>query len=493
MQSDLSGMGIGSGELTAIAVACGIALLVACLLLAWQVRSLARQLRSPAARAARLVLRGHARARAEDEGEALVLYRAAALALCRTALRVGAAKDDAAAAALQSEEALADYNAQMPLAMALAFALHPKGEAVGGAAAPGEAEPGSEPDPGAAAGASAEGADGAGPGAGAPPADTQAGDVEQQAPGSVVLVCSRCASRNCMEERPRYFRCFSCRATVLPWAALVVSPEPAEEQAEVVDEEGAIKTAAGCKGRLRRGARGCSTACTRCRCSGHRKVEPGYPELQDLSWEASGLGDLPKHPTGFGRASEAPEGCQHHTQVGPTCGIAAVNNVVTNCGAEAVGASRMMEISQHLGQAETAIRCGAQSVEEAGEEQNVSELYATAVGGHFDVQTLQVAFDEAGFHMWYMPAQKLNQPSTLFKHDDDDELAGYVVHRRDPLTPSRDHWFVLRRHEGPPAQHLMQDSLYEKVFVLTATEAHQLLASLPQGAIFAISRQSAES
>merc|ERR1719198_2179461 len=99
----------------------------------------------------------------------------------------------------------------------------------------------------------------------------------------------------------------------------------------------------------------------------------------------------------------------------------------------------MLMLSKALGEAETAIREGEEAVEEAGERQNVADLYSDSDGGHFDVQTLQIAFDEAGFNMSYVPPQKLQKPATLFegssKHKED--LAGYVVHRKDPTNPRR--------------------------------------------------------
>lgn len=223
-------------------------------------------------------------------------------------------------------------------------------------------------------------------------------------------------------------------------------------------------------------------------------IEHGYPRLQDLTWEDSGLQDTLKHPTGFGSAQDAPIDCKHQKQVGATCGMAAVNNLITNCHEPGVSTEYMMEISNRLGMAETAIRDGAVSVEEAGEDCNVAELYATSVGGHFDVQTLQTAFDEAGFNMWYVSQQRLQKPSTLFESEDETELAGYVVHRKDPLNPRQDHWFVLRRHgDKQKGQFLLQDSLYDKIFELTTVEAHQLLLSMPPGALFIVSKRQKDS
>merc|ERR1719310_1805361 len=121
----------------------------------------------------------------------------------------------------------------------------------------------------------------------------------------------------------------------------------------------------------------------RSRCSRRAKSERTFPQLQDLSWEESGMQSVAKHPTGFGRACDVPEDCRHHLQVGATCGVAAFNNLMTNFGRPGVDAEYFIGISRRLGQAETAIRDGAQSVEEEGEEQDVSELYVTELGGHF--------------------------------------------------------------------------------------------------------------
>jgi len=249
-----------------------------------------------------------------------------------------------------------------------------------------------------------------------------------------------------------------------------------------------------------------------------RRVEPasdsGGPgstlaRFKDLTWEASNLQSVTRHPTGFGRPRAAPEECLHHGQVGATCGMAAVNNLLTNSGGTAVDAEYMLAISARLGQAEAELREGAQCVEEAGEQQNLAELYAAASGGHFDVQTLQTAFEEAGYSMWYMNPQRL-VCSSLF--DWAQELAesskptkqkkvtqveqqpapiGYVVHRKDALSTRQDHWFVVRQHgRSPELCILLQDSLYDQVFELTRVEAQQLLLSLPQGALFAVSRLS---
>jgi len=282
--------------------------------------------------------------------------------------------------------------------------------------------------------------------------------VEEEA---VVLMCSRCACRNHVGRSCQFFRCFSCRATALVWE-FAMSPCV---QVEL----------------------------SRSRCSRRRRpiAHKGYPHLQRMTWEESGLNKVPKHPTGFGHAVDVPADCKHHEQVGATCGVAAVNNLITNCSQPGIDAEHMMIISKQLGQAETDIRDGVQSVEEAGQEQCVAELYATSVGGHFDVQTLQIAFDEAGFNMWYVPPTKLQKPATLFecnsKHKED--LAGYVVHRKDPTNPRRDHWFVLRCHGDRPVRFLLQDSLFEKVFELTRCEAHQLLLTSPSGALFAVSKK----
>lgn len=221
-----------------------------------------------------------------------------------------------------------------------------------------------------------------------------------------------------------------------------------------------------------------------------QRVRPdrGYPGLQDLTWESCGLQQACKHPTGFGRASAVPSDCQHHQQVGATCGLAAVNNLITNCNAAAFDTAQMISISKRLGQAETAIRDGAQSVQEAGEEHDVAELYATSAGGHFDVQTLQLAFGEAGFQMSYVPVQKLQGQSVDALFDLQDGIAGYVVHRKDPLNPTMDHWFIVRRHAESPPCHFLQDSLYEQVFELTQVETLEFLFNLAPGALFSVSR-----
>lgn len=221
--------------------------------------------------------------------------------------------------------------------------------------------------------------------------------------------------------------------------------------------------------------------------------EKGYPKYHGLTWETCELRDAVKHTLGFGLACDPPEDCQHHKQVGATCGVAAVNNLITNCASPEVDADHMIAIAASLGKAEAAIRDGVQCVEEAGEEQQVEELYASAAGGHFDVQTLQIAFDESGFSMWYVPPQKLQKPSTLFaRAKGETELAGYVVHRKDPLNARSDHWFVLRQHGVKRRRYLLQDSLFEKVFELTSVEAHHLLLYLPPGALFAVSRKAQE-
>merc|ERR1719198_391677 len=166
--------------------------------------------------------------------------------------------------------------------------------------------------------------------------------------------------------------------------------------------------------------------------------------------------------------------------------MAAVNNLMTNCNVSEMDAEAMIAISNRLGEAEVAIRDGESSVEEVGGTACVQELYATASGGHFDVQTLQIAFDDAGFQMSYVTKPQLQRFVAVFPSND--ELAGYVVHRRDPLNPQKDHWFVLRRHAGEvkksKKRFLLQDSLYDKVFELTDVEAHQLLLSCPAGALF---------
>merc|ERR1712032_1256463 len=124
------------------------------------------------------------------------------------------------------------------------------------------------------------------------------------------MVCSRCATRNSVKESALSMRCFSCLATSVSWkyvmtsSPVVASPAPSWGLAR-------FRT---------------------------QRVRPdrGYPCLQDLHWESSGLQQALKHPTGFGRAAEVPSDCQHHQQVGATCGLAAVNNLITNCNASAI-------------------------------------------------------------------------------------------------------------------------------------------------------------
>ncbi|CAE8744156.1 unnamed protein product, partial [Polarella glacialis] len=278
-----------------------------------------------------------------------------------------------------------------------------------------------------------------------------------EAAENCVLACGRCKTLNSVATASRYFRCHSCRALAMPWACLMRRyPDPPSG------------------------------------CCAPRKVADiqSLQLLHDVSWEECGLESATMHPTGFGRAAEAPAGCQHHQQLGgsATCGIAAVNNLLTNANAPAITSERMVAISSKLGEAESAIREGAESVQEFGEEQCVADLYVTENGGHFDVQTLQIAFEEAGFNMWYVPDGALQKPGSLFTQAN---LIGYVCHRRDPMNPRQDHWFIVRRQnseKGP--SYLLQDSLYDIVFMLTELEAHQLCLSLPRGALFAVAQQS---
>jgi len=280
-------------------------------------------------------------------------------------------------------------------------------------------------------------------------------------------VCSRCATRNSVKETTHYFRCFSCLATSVSWQYVMTS------------SPGAAPSAPPAWARWRT-----------------QRVRPdrGYPCLQDLQWESSGLQHVCKHPTGFGRATDVPADCKHHQQVGATCGLAAVNNLITNCQAAAVSTEQMMNISKQLGQAETAIRDGVESVREAGEEHNVSELYATSSGGHFDVQTLQLAFGQAGFQMSYVPVQKLEDQSVSALFNLQEGITGYVVHRKDPMNPTMDHWFTIRQHtSGPSPRYFVQDSLYEKIFELTELEALEFLLNLAPGALFSVSHLSDKS
>lgn len=277
-----------------------------------------------------------------------------------------------------------------------------------------------------------------------------------------VFVCSRCGSGNRPSDEPcKFFRCYSCQATAVSWQFLFTAPASGTSQQQP------------------RWAKG--------------RVGPdmGYEHLKDLTWEASGLDKATKHPTGFGTPMDTPEGCQHHGQVGAMCGMAAVNNLLTNAGKSIVDAQYMLQVSTRLSEAEAVLREGAQTVQEAGEDVNVAEFYVASTGGHFDVQTLQTVFAEAGYNMWYVAPQQLHKPDTLFAgrgSDSAGDVVGYVVHRRDPLNPRQDHWLVVRQHgKGPGAQFFMQDSLYDQVFLLTQVEAHQLLLNLPAGSLFAVS------
>jgi len=286
------------------------------------------------------------------------------------------------------------------------------------------------------------------------------GEGQQQS----MFVCSRCKSCNSIsvERSPEFFNCHGCKTTALSLACL--SQERPVRKPPLGN-----------------------------RCCRRARKQPLRLKLQDISWEESGLQSLSKHPTGFGRfLEETPGDCRHHRQTGATCGVAAVNNVLTNCDMQGVTAEQMMVLSASLGQAESAIREGAESVEEAGAQHNVSELYATSEGGHFDLQTLQYAFHEFGhFRMWYVPKEMLvDTPHKLFSQAD---LAGYVCHRRDPVDPKRDHWFVLRKHcKGKSEMYLLQDSLYDSIFSLTQVEAVQLCQLLGPGGVFAVSRGLAE-
>lgn len=309
------------------------------------------------------------------------------------------------------------------------------------------------------------------------------------------LVCSRCASPNRSTQDPGHcFHCYSCQATVLPWLSLTMPP-PVVEPPELTELLRPLR-----RQPFRQPDR-------------RRRVEPGNDKstiedmtrFKDLVWETSGLAFEIKHPTGFGLPRPPPDGCIHHGQVGATCGMAAVNNLITNVGGTAVNAEYMFAISDRLGQAEAVLRDGAQSVEEAGEQQNLVELYAASSGGHFDVQTLQTAFEEAGFSMWYLNPQRLDC-SRLFDwavprpasrkaksqssiEPPEQPTVGYVVHRRDALNSRQDHWFVVRQHDGPEDRcFLLQDSLFDAVFDLTKVEVQQLLLGLPTGALFAVAR-----
>eukprot|EP00929_Paragymnodinium_shiwhaense_P113688 TRINITY_DN81998_c0_g1_i1.p1 TRINITY_DN81998_c0_g1~~TRINITY_DN81998_c0_g1_i1.p1 ORF type:complete len:517 (+),score=85.33 TRINITY_DN81998_c0_g1_i1:119-1669(+) len=277
-----------------------------------------------------------------------------------------------------------------------------------------------------------------------------------------IVVCSRCASRNTVEDACVFFKCYSCFAVVVPWDQFMQAAEATPKPQRFT-----------------------------CSSSSGSKARPKrlFPSLQDIDWETSGLGGVLKHPMGFGVAYDLPTDCQHHTQVGAQCGLAAVNNVLTNSGQAVVTAEQMVAISSRLGQAEIAIRDGTSSVEESGQQQSVAELYATSGGGHFDVQTLQMTFEELGFQMRYVMSAKPEEAQSFF---DKEGLLGYIVHRKDPISPTRDHWFVVRPHGLAEVLFLLQDSLYEKVFKLTRTEVQQLLLNLPPGSLFAVTRAATE-
>jgi len=438
----------------------------------------------------RLVVEGHSRAQAEKDKEASSLYRSAILQLCRKALIASGEM-----VAVQVEEILYSYNSAKPLYLALAVALPVEvQDAVIPMTIIVSYSNGLEADvderhfvtavtPGGQA-------QKAGVAAGDQLVTLEGDDAEDftfeelqrklsksgrasfrrdNTEDSSILVCSRCGCGNRVADSTQHFRCFSCQATAVRWRFVTAPP-----QMSATEKMPSFR----CQGWV-----------NAIRCHRYR-VQPdrGYPQLQEMTWEHSGLKDMPKHPTGFGRSRDVPDDCQHHKQVGATCGVAAVNNLITNCRGQEVDAEHLLAISTRLGEAEAAIRDRVRCVEEAGEEQQIYELYSSACGGHFDVQTLQIAFEEAGFLMWYVPDQAFPEKTELFRHGDRD-LAGYVVHRKDPLTPSRDHWLVLRPHGGfKQPIFLLQDSLYDKVFELTLMEARQLLLSLPLGALFAVSR-----
>lgn len=447
-----------------------------------------------------LVLQGHNHARSLDQQAADATYRRAFLHICHPVLSARSTSD---AAAVEVDKALSEYNGVVGLPTALAFAL-PSEVLEPGAkilvATFTDAGLGAEveghhvamvPENSAAAEAGLRIGDQIVAMNGEDPHELTPEVLQEQLrrPGSAsfrrddreeskVFVCSRCATGNSIAATCVSFRCFCCQATALVWG-FVIAQDAADTKPP--------------RFRVRR-----------------RQVWPekGYPQYQGLAWEKCALSSAIKHSLGFGRACDPPVGCQHHRQVGATCGVAAVNNLITNCNVSCVNAEHMIMLSKALGEAEAAIREGAQTVEEAGEQQDVSELYADSAGGHFDVQTLQIALDEVGFNMWYVPAQKLMKPSTLFERTKGEtELAGYVVHRKDPVNPRRDHWFVMRRHGdakkefvvvgdggqkkkvAQKVQYLIQDSLFEKVFDLTSVEAHHFLLHLPPGALFAVSRK----
>jgi len=304
---------------------------------------------------------------------------------------------------------------------------------------------------------------------------------EQEAEDALIRVCNACCGRSKVpEEASGAFRCFSCNATMVPWDTLVAAP--------AAEGEGAAASA--------------SAAAPRDKAR-HPVLLP-LEGLLDLAWEDASLETLSKHPSGCGRLAELPPGCKHHGQVGATCGMAAVNNLITNLGLEAIDGARMLAISARLGAAEANLRGGEDRVQEAGEERAVAELYAATDGGHFDVQTLQIAFEEAGLRMAYMQPGRAKHAAALLEApqaaawpclarlsrlgDGGDRVVGYVVHWRDELNNARDHWFIVRPHgDGKNRAILLQDSLYERIFALTSAEANRLLTTLPPGALFAVS------
>eukprot|EP00930_Biecheleria_cincta_P082479 TRINITY_DN72204_c0_g1_i1.p1 TRINITY_DN72204_c0_g1~~TRINITY_DN72204_c0_g1_i1.p1 ORF type:complete len:539 (-),score=91.12 TRINITY_DN72204_c0_g1_i1:220-1806(-) len=462
--------------------------LLALLLVLWRVHVNNKKAFGPFWSVVQLVIQGHNQASQLNQRDADSNYRRALLKLCRIALN----KDDQGCsvnlAALEVDKLLSEYNGAAPLAARLSFAL-----------------PSDVMEPGMKVLAATFAEAGLGcvvqeltvakvsEGSAAATAGIRAGDklitingkepnelpfetlqAQLSSPGcatfnrddreeSKVFVCSRCATANSVSSSISTFRCCSCQATTLTWD-FVVGP---------CDLDATMN-----KTRL------CSRK--------QQQVWPenGYPQYQGFSWESSELSSAIRHSLGIGQACDPPEDCKHHKQTGATCGVAAVNNLITNCSLPSIDAEYMLRLSKALGEAETAIREGEQAVEEAGEQQNVADLYSDSDGGHFDVQTLQIAFDEAGFHMSYVPVHKQQVPDKLLDGSSgQDDIVGFVLHLRNPLNPKRDHWFVLRRHGSKRAQYLIQDSLFEKVFDVTRVEARDLILYSPPGSVFSVSRK----
>lgn len=471
----------GIGVVAAIAVVG----LVALLLILWRVHVANKKAFSSVVQ---LMVQGHSQASQLNQKEADSKYRCALLQLCRLALSKDYQGGSMDLAALEVDKVLSKYNGVVPLGARLSFAL-----------------PSDVLEPGMKVLVARFAEEGLGcevqdlivtevsKGSAAATAGILSGDklvtINGKAPDdltsvalqaqlkdagcvsfqrddreqSKVLVCCRCSTGNSVASSSSSFTCCSCHATTLAWDFVI---GPCDSDVKMTRP--------------------------RLCCRKQQQVWPenGYPQYRGLSWESSELSSAIRHSFGIGQACDPPDDCKHHKQTGATCGVAAVNNLITNCNVQSVDTEHMLMLSKALGEAEAAIREGERTVEEAGEQRNVADLYSDSDGGHFDVQTLQITFDEAGFNMRYVPAQELQKTDLLFGGNNGQaNLAGFVLHARNPLSPTRDHWFVLRRHGVKHPQYLIQDSLFEKVFDVTRTEAHNLLLHLPPGAVFAVSRK----